>query len=135
MKQPIKPEDIRKGDLIREEGIGYMAWEWRSRKYGYMDVPGRKYFLLDRPAQPLPTENGVYWVDGEHWLLDEGIWHSFDGSIVEEPSEYFAGVEDKIQALDFVSVTASEVLDIVSEFAWADGFTADIERLRKEYSA
>lgn len=63
MKKPIKPEDIKRGDLIRYEshdGDDY-AVEFRAYKDGHSqrdrDESGQHY-LLDRPTPPveLPTE-------------------------------------------------------------------------------
>lgn len=72
MKQPIEPEDIRKGDLIRYENgdlIRFRAGEYRAETDGdtWGPHPGR-YFLLDRPKSPvdLPTEPTLGWASFEH---------------------------------------------------------------------
>ncbi|KQP83775.1 hypothetical protein [Aeromicrobium sp. Leaf291] len=74
MKEPIKPEDIREGDLIRWESEDEpdRANEYRA-KGPVIKVPGRHY-LLDRPtpAVDLPTDEALGWatVRAPHWTSD-----------------------------------------------------------------
>lgn len=74
MKQPIKPEDIRKGDLIRVE---YEHDEYTvEKRVGVDGVPlglacGTRYYLLDRPKPKpdLPTKPTLGWAE---WTSDWG---------------------------------------------------------------
>jgi hypothetical protein len=68
MKEPIKPEDIRKGDLIRWESTSSDdAREWRVTELDSVQMtPRGHWFLLDRPtpAVNLPTEPTLGWASG-----------------------------------------------------------------------
>lgn len=65
MKQPIKPEDIRKGDLIRWEYENDYTLEMRVDHDGKHPpiATALRYFLLDRQTPPveLPTERTLGW--------------------------------------------------------------------------
>lgn len=73
VKRPIKPSEIRKGDLVRfESGLNEYASEWRAEGALLQRRASGTYFLLDRPepAVELPTEPTLGWVafeDGYHW--------------------------------------------------------------------
>ena len=56
MKTLINREDIRNGDLIRQE-VGEVAHEWRAAGGGdcWRLIDDSIFYLLDRPAPPLPT--------------------------------------------------------------------------------
>lgn len=61
-KTPIKPEDIREGDLIREErnkgiGVTYLAVEYRAVTKGAASEEGINFYLLERPEPPFDP----YW--------------------------------------------------------------------------
>lgn len=78
MKQPIKPEDIRKGDLIRVERDGDNASEYRAYMNSQTSGWGR-YYLLDRPTPPVELpEQGLHlgWLthDGHTDLLMFNFW-------------------------------------------------------------
>jgi hypothetical protein len=91
MKTPTKPEDIKKGDLIRyehaEDSVGaFTAVEFLAEFDGRGYLPkslGGQHFLLDRPTPPveLPTEECLGWVesDGVAFL---GLWDG--GEYVDE---------------------------------------------------
>lgn len=76
MKEPIKPEDIRKGDLIRwewrqplpgiETAIEYTAFRDAGSYSPIVDVG--QHYLLDRPtpAALLPTEPTLGWVEQDY---------------------------------------------------------------------
>lgn len=69
MKTPIKPKDIREGDLLRLESISRegRAVEYRATTAGDTDgwnCAAFKWFLLDRPTPPvsLPEEPTLGWL-------------------------------------------------------------------------
>lgn len=81
MREPIKPEDIREGDLVRREPLdtrSLRAVEYVALKDGYThglsDSERDVFYLLDRPtpAVDLPTDEALGWatVRAPHWTSD-----------------------------------------------------------------
>ena len=115
MKTPIKPEDIRKGDLIRFEytpPIGILvAEEYIAPKNEYGSGYSASYYLLERPEPPFepywgmvighPTKFGVRAVylpnqkgDQTPWLVsgDESSWQT-DGWAKQKLAEGWVIIE------------------------------------------
>ena len=87
---------------------------------------------IERATPPLPTEPGWYLTsdDVAVYLADDGYWTvpSTYGQTGEEMAKY-----GPFTRLEPVPVTAKRVLDAVSTFAWADGFTAQLETVAKRF--
>ena len=88
MKEPIKLEDIRVGDLIRVEWGNYSAAEYvvTSDHKGRIDLDAQRYFLIRERPVALPTVPGFYVDrDGDAWKRFEsefiylGDWNHLDG--------------------------------------------------------
>lgn len=87
MKQEIKPEDIRKGDLIRWEREE-QAHEWRAHHDGDLyDRHSGRHFLLNRPAPPFTPKDGMIISGSEDGYFSavriNGEWLGYDPDDLE----------------------------------------------------
>ena len=101
MKTPINREDIRKGDLIRKEA-NEEAHEWRATADGahWQSTKNSTFYLLDRPAPPLPTTLGSL-VLAEYaetkvraFLVKDPTTHDAPWMVAEPRSYYWLSSED-----------------------------------------
>lgn len=107
MKQPIKPEDIQRGDLIRYEYANEYdeAYEIRAGGQNLDPGPGTKLFLLDRPVPPFEPywgmvivnpqneERAVYVPDGKY---DHSPWLATVDGLFNDDAETDSWAKQKL---------------------------------------
>lgn len=139
MKEPIKPEDIQQGDLIRwERGESEGAEEYRSWRVPHPPHRGvGNYYLLDRPETPvhLPTKPTLGWLSwqavdadgkGEGFSRRLGIYEPIHDGITDNAA---AGMWPACEITAFTPAVAVpeeslmrlyDLLDLLDLHHWTD---------------
>lgn len=143
--EAVKGETMIRGRLNQTFSGGKDFWVGDSTRL-LSGLPGCGWVvsLVEAAPEPLPAEAGHYQdQQGRHWLhqIYDGSSYGAPDRDVDQWIDYKGEIDDPASMIDVLPLTrlepvpetAKRVIDAVRTFAWADGFTNQLDRLEKEF--